>query len=282
MSMASGGTSTGVMRARMHLRGAGDLLRPSRRARAAPSGRRPSAPAWRRPPSSGRARCGSRPRRAWRRRRPSGSGACNSRGQASGNGRRRLSRLRPRLRRRGLHAGELEEIGEQRVAVLGGDALGMELHAVHGMRLVLQAHDQAVAGLGRDRQAVGQRLRARRSANDSASTSKRLRQALEHALARVGDLRQLAVHRHRRADHLAAVGLADRLVAEADAEQRDRRPAPSRSARGRCRPRWACRAPATARWPCGFSQHLGGRDLVVAEDLALARRARPGSGRGCR
>ena len=42
------------------------------------------------------------------------------------------------------HAGQLEEVGEQRVAVLGGDALGMELHAVHGMRLVLQAHDEAV------------------------------------------------------------------------------------------------------------------------------------------
>ena len=46
------------------------------------------------------------------------------------------------LRRRGAHAGDLEEVGEQRVAVLGGDALGVELHAVHGMRLVLQAHDR--------------------------------------------------------------------------------------------------------------------------------------------
>src|SRR6185503_13575990 len=55
--------------------------------------------------------------------------------------------------------GDLQEVGEQRVAVLGGDALGVELHAVHGMRLVLQAHDQASLRRGRlgcDGEAPGQ------------------------------------------------------------------------------------------------------------------------------
>ena len=62
-------------------------------------------------------------------------------------------------------------------------------------------------------------------------------------------VRELAVHQLRRAHDLAAIGLADRLVAEADAEDRHRRRPPSRSAPGRCRPRSACRARATARSP---------------------------------
>ena len=52
--------------------------------------------------------------------------------------------------------------------MLGGDALGVELHAMHGQGLVLQAHDQAV-GLRRDLEAVAAGSRARRSASDSAS-----------------------------------------------------------------------------------------------------------------
>jgi len=47
------------------------------------------------------------------------------------------------------------------MATFRGDALGMELHPVHGITPVLQAHDHAavgVAGLGRDDQAVGQAL----------------------------------------------------------------------------------------------------------------------------
>ena len=37
-----------------------------------------------------------------------------------------------------------QEILQQRVAVLRGDAFGMELHAVHGMGFVHHAHDDAV------------------------------------------------------------------------------------------------------------------------------------------
>ena len=72
------------------------------------------------------------------------------------------SRGRAALRRRGENAGELEEVGEQRVALLGGDALGMELHAVDGMRLVLEPHDEAVRGLGGDLESSRAGSRARR------------------------------------------------------------------------------------------------------------------------
>ncbi len=79
---------------------------------------------------------------------------------------------------------QLEEVREQRVPLLGGDALGMELHAMHGMRLVLQPHDDAVRRLGRDLEAVGQRL----PLDDQRVVARhleRLGQALEDALARV-------------------------------------------------------------------------------------------------
>src|SRR5688572_29914372 len=49
----------------------------------------------------------------------------------------------------GMLARDLEEVLQDLVTVLGGDALGMELHAVDGQRLVAQAHDD-LAGLGSD------------------------------------------------------------------------------------------------------------------------------------
>src|SRR3546814_15096467 len=42
--------------------------------------------------------------------------------------------------------GELQEVVQQRVALLRGDALRMELHAVDRQGPVLQAHDHAVVG----------------------------------------------------------------------------------------------------------------------------------------
>jgi hypothetical protein len=116
---------------------------------------------------------------------------------------------------RRAHAGDVEEVGEERVAVLGGDAFGMKLHAVHGMRLVLQAHDDGLAGLGGlggDGQTIGQAG----ALDDQRMIARDLEcpgQALEHALGLVGDLGELAVHEDRRADDFAAVGLADRLMA---------------------------------------------------------------------
>src|SRR4029078_13486741 len=46
--------------------------------------------------------------------------------------------------------GKLEEIGEQLMAMLRGDALGMELYAVHRVALMPHAHDEAIVGRRRD------------------------------------------------------------------------------------------------------------------------------------
>src|SRR5229473_8422493 len=48
--------------------------------------------------------------------------------------------------------GEIEKILQNRPAVLGCDAFGMKLHAVHRMPLERYRHHQAVVGLGGDRQ----------------------------------------------------------------------------------------------------------------------------------
>src|SRR5579883_2979637 len=47
-------------------------------------------------------------------------------------------------------AGETEEIPQDHAAVLGKDALGMKLHAVHGRRSMRDAHDEPVFALGGD------------------------------------------------------------------------------------------------------------------------------------
>ena len=77
----------------------------------------------------------------------------------------------------------------------------------------------AVGGLGRHLELVGQ-LFPLHDQRVVARDLELLGQALEHAFVRVADGRQLAVHRLGRADHLAAEDLADRLMAEANAEQR--------------------------------------------------------------
>ena len=51
--------------------------------------------------------------------------------------------------------GQVEEIAQQLVAVLGLDALGVELDAVDRQRRVAQAHDRAVRGPGVDLEAAG-------------------------------------------------------------------------------------------------------------------------------
>src|SRR3954468_21136568 len=113
-----------------------------------------------------------------------------------------------------------EEILEQRVAVLREDGLGVELHALDGQRAVAHAHDLAVLGPCGDLEL----RRAARALDGERMVARRLvrrRQALEDAAALVVDARDLAVHEGLRVDHLAAEGLADRLVAEAHTEDRD-------------------------------------------------------------
>src|SRR6478735_3592992 len=54
-----------------------------------------------------------------------------------------------------LHPGKIEEVGEELMAVLRGDALGVKLHAMHGIALVPQAHDHAIGRLGGDLECIG-------------------------------------------------------------------------------------------------------------------------------
>src|SRR4029079_3855442 len=54
-----------------------------------------------------------------------------------------------------LHSGKIEEVGDELMPVRVRDALGVELNSVHGIALVLQAHDHAVGGLGGDLQHIG-------------------------------------------------------------------------------------------------------------------------------
>ncbi len=158
-----------------------------------------------------------------------------------------MRRCRLRAGTRVPRARQIEEVAHDRDAVLGQDALRVELHAVDRQGAVRQAHDQAVAGLRRD----GEVGRAIVPLDDQRVIARGLEGAVDaakHRLAAMLDLRHLAVHRQGRARDRAAEGLPDGLQAEADAEGGDlaaRRGAPDR---GRCRPRWACRARARARW----------------------------------
>ncbi len=128
--------------------------------------------------------------------------------------------------------------------MLAGDAFGMELHAMHVEAPVRHAHDEPVS-LGRHFELV----RGGRAVDDEAVIARRLERpidAAKQAARIVGDGRKLAVHRQWRAHDMAAEHLADRLMAEADAEQRRARRAPRARDRGRCPLRSACRGPVRA------------------------------------
>ncbi len=143
---------------------------------------------------------------------------------------------------------DVEEVLQDAMAVLGADRSRVELHPVHRRAAMRHAHDDAVIRLRGDLQRVGQGV----AVDDQRVVTRGLERpvdAAEHAAALVVDLRELAVHRQRRLGHGRAEHLSDRLVAEADAEER--RPARrlGRSARSRCRRRCrGCRGRATARW----------------------------------
>src|SRR5680860_156577 len=83
-----------------------------------------------------------------------------------------------------LDAGKVEEIGEQLMPVFRGDAFGMELHAMHGIACVLQAHDHAVCRFRGDLQRLRQAL-ALDHERMVARGGEVLRDAGEHALAAV-------------------------------------------------------------------------------------------------
>src|SRR5262249_14796530 len=83
--------------------------------------------------------------------------------------------------------GKIEKILQDEMAVLGGDALGMKLHAVHRQGAMLQRHHQAVPGLGGDRKIV----RHRSAIDHERMIARRLEGAVdatEHALTFVANL----------------------------------------------------------------------------------------------
>src|SRR5579859_3653541 len=96
----------------------------------------------------------------------------------------------------------------------------MELHAFDCAALVAHAHDLAVVRLRRDFEASRQAL-ALDSERVVARHLELRRQAAEEARAVMGQARHLVVHHTLRAHHLAAERLSDRLVAEADTEDRN-------------------------------------------------------------
>src|SRR5687768_1720153 len=54
---------------------------------------------------------------------------------------------------------DLQEILENAVAVLGGDAFGVELHAVHRIGSMAHSHDHAVLGMGGRHEVIRHRFR---------------------------------------------------------------------------------------------------------------------------
>jgi hypothetical protein len=103
-----------------------------------------------------------------------------------------------------------------RVAVLGEDRLGVELHALQrrragGQRAVAHAHDLAVVGAGADLQLGGQRL-ALDGQRVVADDAEALGQPAVDAGAVVVDDARLAVHLHLRAHDAPAQCRADGLV----------------------------------------------------------------------
>ena len=113
------------------------------------------------------------------------------------------------------------KLREQLLARRGQERLGVELHALDGQRLVAHAHDLV---LRRSRAVTSRQSGTRRALDHQRVVARRLervRQPGEHALAVVVDRRRLAVHDPRGAHDLAAEGLADGLVAQADAQDRD-------------------------------------------------------------
>src|SRR5471032_2489504 len=82
--------------------------------------------------------------------------------------------------------GEIEKILQNGLAVLGSDAFGMELDAVHRMLLVRHRHHEAIAGLGGDFELCGHGI----ALDDERMIAGRLERgvdAAEHAFALVLD-----------------------------------------------------------------------------------------------
>ena len=117
-------------------------------------------------------------------------------------------------------AGKFKEIGQQRMAMFRGDGFGMKLYTMDRMGFVSEPHDHSVITFGGDFQ-LGRKGCPFNSQGMIACRPESTRQTLEDAFALVGDSGQLAVHEGRRPYNLAAIGLADGLVAQAHAKYRN-------------------------------------------------------------
>ena len=95
----------------------------------------------------------------------------------------------------------------------------MELHPVDVELLVSQSHDHPTLGPSRDLETIRQGL-ALHDQGMITRSLKRVLQALENTLALVMNHRGLAMHQFPGPHHLPAVNLSDRLMPEADPEDR--------------------------------------------------------------
>ncbi len=113
---------------------------------------------------------------------------------------------------------EVAEVREQVAPVLRGDRLGVKLHAPQRLAAVAQAHDDVVLRPGDDLELLGHVLDRERVVADGVEGRG---QPLEEPGPGVLHGAQAPVHRLRRVLDRAAEGVADALVPEAHAEQRD-------------------------------------------------------------
>src|SRR2546430_17440341 len=101
-------------------------------------------------------------------------------------------------------------------------AFGVQPNPVYRKRAIYKPHVQAVIGLGGHRQLV----RQARSFDHERMIARGLERRIEAAkdtLSLVSDHGELAMDLHRSAHHAAPESLSDRLMAETNAEHRDRR-----------------------------------------------------------
>src|SRR5712692_9418732 len=116
----------------------------------------------------------------------------------------------------------IDEILQHSVAMLGEQRLRVELHPFDRQAAVAQAHDLAVLGFSAHHKTIRQRI-ALHHQRVVARRHKTIRYFPEYPVLVVTDARGLAVHHLPRAHHFPAESLPDRLVSQADAE--DRHPA---------------------------------------------------------
>src|SRR5262249_49105010 len=114
----------------------------------------------------------------------------------------------------------LQEVDDDAIAAGGAVRLGMELDSEKRPRAMADGHDHAVLGLGID----AKKNRRRRAIDNQRVIARRLhrrRASFEQSLAAMPHRRDLAVHRRGAAHDARAERLAERLMTEADAEQRN-------------------------------------------------------------